>query len=119
MVFGGTPMEDLNRHLFVFLEMYDTLKLNRVSSDSIRLRLFPFSLRDRAQAWLHSLPLGSITTCDEIPKAFLAKFSPPNEMASLKIKSLCLLKGEMSRSMNLGSDSKTCYCCAHIMHSTD
>jgi len=38
--FGGTPLEDLNLHLSVFLEVYDTLKLNRISTDAIRLRLF-------------------------------------------------------------------------------
>jgi len=54
--FGGTPLEDPNLHISVFLEVYDTLKLNGVSSDAIRLYLFPFSLRDKARAWLHSLP---------------------------------------------------------------
>ena len=35
--FRGTPVEDQNLHLSVFLEMCDTLKLNGVSSDTIRL----------------------------------------------------------------------------------
>ena len=39
--FGGTPLEDLNLHLLIFLEVCDTLKLNGVSTDAIRLRLFP------------------------------------------------------------------------------
>ena len=47
--FGETPLEDPNLHLSVFLEVCDTLKLNGVSSDVIRLRLFPFSLRDKAR----------------------------------------------------------------------
>jgi len=59
---GGTPLEDPNLHLLVFLEVCDMLKLNEVSSDVIRLQLFPFSLRDKARAWLHSLPSGCITT---------------------------------------------------------
>ena len=48
--FGGTPLEDPNLHLSVSLEVFNTLKLNKVSSDAIRLRLFPFSLRHKARA---------------------------------------------------------------------
>jgi len=54
--FGGTPWEDPNLHLSVFLEVCDTLKLNEVSIDTIQLHLFSFFLRDKARAWLHSLP---------------------------------------------------------------
>ena len=60
--FDGSPMEDPNLHLSVFLEVCDTLKINGASIDAIRLRLFPFSLRDKARAWLHSLPPTSIST---------------------------------------------------------
>jgi len=82
--FGGSPMEDPNLHLSMFLEVCDTLKINGTSTDVIRLRLFPFSLRDKARAWLHSLPPGSISTWDELTKAFLAKFFPPSKTASLR-----------------------------------
>jgi len=75
--FRGSPMEDPNLHLSVFLEVCDALKINRGSKDAIRLCLFPFSLRDKARAWLHSLPPGSITTWDELTKVFLTKFFPP------------------------------------------
>ena len=47
--FDGLPNEDLNAHIANFLEIYDTLKINGVTEDAIRLRLFPFSLRDRAK----------------------------------------------------------------------
>ncbi|MED6188780.1 hypothetical protein PIB30_089158 [Stylosanthes scabra] len=35
---------------------------NGVTSDAIKIRLFPFSLRDKAKQWLNSQPQGSITT---------------------------------------------------------
>ena len=35
--FDGSPMEDRNLHLSIFLEVSDTLKLNRFSTDAIRL----------------------------------------------------------------------------------
>ena len=73
--FGKTPLEDSNLHLLIFLKVYDILKLNGVSSDVIRMYLFPFSLRDKARAWLHSLPSRCITTWDELTKAFLDKLS--------------------------------------------
>jgi len=83
--FGGLPMEDPNLHLSVLVEVCDTLKINGASTDTIRLRLFPFSLRDKATAWVHvhSLPSGSISTWKELTKAFLAKFFPPSKTASL------------------------------------
>ena len=82
--FGGSPMEDPNLHLSIFLEVCDTLKLNGVSTDAICLRLFPFSLKDEARAWLYSLPSNSICTWDEFTRAFLAKFFPPSKTASLR-----------------------------------
>ena len=77
-------MEDPNLHFSAFLDVSDTLKLNEVSTDTIRLRLFPFSLWDKAWVWLHPLPPRSITAWDELIKAFLVKFFPPGKMASLR-----------------------------------
>jgi len=82
--FGGSPMEDPNLHLLIFLEVCDTLKLNEVSTDAIRLRLFPFSLKDKAWAWLHSLPPDSIRTWDELTRALLTKFLPSSKTIILR-----------------------------------
>src|SRR5262249_3638448 len=62
--FGELPTEDPNAHIASFLEICDTFKSNGVSDDAIWLRLFPFSLRDRAKGWLNTLPSGSITSWD-------------------------------------------------------
>ncbi|EOY18189.1 Uncharacterized protein TCM_042804 [Theobroma cacao] len=45
--FEGLPNDDPNAHIVNFLEIYDTFKANGVTDDAIRLRLFPFSLRDK------------------------------------------------------------------------
>ena len=76
-------MEVPNLQLSVFLEVCDTLRLNRVSTDANSLRLFPFSVSDKAQAWLHSFLPGSIKTWDELITAFLAKFFPPSKTTTL------------------------------------
>ena len=82
--FGGSPTEDPNMHIRDFIEIYDTFKFNNVSEDAVKLRLFPFSLRDKAKGWLHSLPAGSITTWEEFAHKFLTKFFPMAKTAAIR-----------------------------------
>ena len=44
--FTGHPSEDLNEHMGRFLRMVNSVKLNGVRPDVIKLQLFPFFLRD-------------------------------------------------------------------------
>ena len=60
--FNGLANEDLHLHLKLFLEISNAFKIAGAIQDALRLRLFPYSLRDRARAWLNSLPSDSITT---------------------------------------------------------
>ena len=82
--FSRSHTDDPNLHLSVFVQYADTVKANGVNPEAIRLRLFPFSLRDRARAWLQSLPSNSITTWDELKKVFLARYFPPSKTAMLR-----------------------------------
>lgn len=50
--FSGLPSEDPNQRITKFWEICDTIKYNGASTDAIRLRLFKFSLRDKARARL-------------------------------------------------------------------
>ncbi|XP_031398546.1 uncharacterized protein LOC116209130 [Punica granatum] len=49
--FGGYPNESPDEHIAGFLQYCNTVKMNNVTDDVIRLQLFPFSLRDKARAW--------------------------------------------------------------------
>ena len=74
--FIGHPSEDSNEHLGIFLRMANTMKLNGVNPDVIKLQLFPFSLRDTLQSWFEPLPYGSIDNWEEIVEAYLGRFFP-------------------------------------------
>ncbi|XP_010445411.1 PREDICTED: uncharacterized protein LOC104728072 [Camelina sativa] len=67
-------MEDPLNHLDEFDRLCGLTKINGVSEDSFKLRLFPFSLGDKAHLWEKTLPTGAITTWDRCKKVFLAKF---------------------------------------------
>ena len=54
--FGGLQGEDPYAHILTFLNVCATFKINGVTDDAIRLRLFPFLVKDKAQRWLISLP---------------------------------------------------------------
>ena len=82
--FHGMSTEDPNLHIHNFLEICDTLKINGVNDEAIRLRLFPFSLKDKAKAWLISLPSNSITTWTDLANRFLQKFFPPAKTGKLR-----------------------------------
>ena len=58
--FIGHTTEDPNEHLGRFLIMENTVKLNGVRPEVIKLHLFPFSLRDIEATWYESLPYGSV-----------------------------------------------------------
>jgi len=113
--FGVAPFEDPKLHLSVFLEVCDTLMLNGVSSDAIRLCLFPFSLSNKARAWLLALPSWCITTWDELTRAFLTKFFPPSRTACLRNQITNFMQKDDERSIKPESVLKICCVCAPIM----
>ncbi|KAK8574493.1 hypothetical protein V6N12_062183 [Hibiscus sabdariffa] len=49
--FGGSPAENARQHLKSFMEICNSFKIHGVSNDILKLKLFPYSLRDKAKAW--------------------------------------------------------------------
>ena len=66
------------------MEVSDIFKLLGVLPETLRLTLFPFSLRDRARAWFNSLPADSIATWSDMAEKFLMKYFPPTKNAKLR-----------------------------------
>ncbi|KAK9033768.1 hypothetical protein V6N11_049952 [Hibiscus sabdariffa] len=76
--FGGTPNENARQHLKSFLEICNSFKIHGVSNDVLKMKLFPYSLRDKAKTWLNNLQPGSLQSWTQLCRSFLAKFSYTN-----------------------------------------
>ena len=92
--FTGHPNEDPNEHLGRFMRMENTVKLNGVRLDVIKLQLFPFSLRDVVATGFDSLPLGSVNTWEELVEAFMSRFFPPALTTERKGEIIVFKQGE-------------------------
>ena len=57
--------------------MVNTVKLNGVNPDVMKLQLFSFSLRDTTASWFESLQYGSVNIWEELVEAFMERFFLP------------------------------------------
>ncbi|XP_071905856.1 uncharacterized protein [Coffea arabica] len=89
--FHGLSGEEPHKHVKEFEVVCSSMKPPGVTEEQIRLRAFPFSLKDAAKDWLYYLPAGSITTWAQLKKKFLKKFFPASRAASLR-KEICGIK---------------------------
>ena len=55
-----------------------------VNNDVVKLKLFPFSLRDRAKAWFSSSTKNSIDSWNKCKDAFISKYFTPAKIISLR-----------------------------------
>nr|GFA19972.1 hypothetical protein [Tanacetum cinerariifolium] len=70
--FHGLSGDDANKHLDKFLHVTQSIKVNGVTDDALRLYLFPHSLTHHATTWFDRLPRNSINTFVQMAKMFLA-----------------------------------------------
>ena len=59
--------------------------MNGVSEDAINLRLFPFSLRDKAKIQLHSHAPNTFTIWDDLSSVFFNKYFSPGKTAKFRM----------------------------------
>nr|GEW95254.1 reverse transcriptase domain-containing protein [Tanacetum cinerariifolium] len=81
--FHGPSGDDANKHLDKFMHVTQSIKVNGVTDDSLRLYLFPRSLTHHATAWFDRLPRNSINTFEQMAKMFLEKYFPPSMVTKL------------------------------------
>ncbi|GJZ14901.1 reverse transcriptase domain-containing protein [Tanacetum coccineum] len=113
--------DDANKHLDKFLHVTQSMKVNGVSDDALRVYLFPYSLQHRAAEWFDRLPRNYITTFDQMAKIFLRKYLPifgeqSSELIFLNFRQdpdviVIRSMGSLQASIDLlyERDSKSCY----------
>jgi hypothetical protein len=78
--FHGLDLENLYSHVKKFKDIGAMFKFQKKFEESMHLRLFPFSLHDRAKAWLDTNMLGSITSWKNLLNKFYNNFFPMSKV---------------------------------------
>ncbi|XP_026410828.1 uncharacterized protein LOC113306058 [Papaver somniferum] len=82
-VFRGVDAENPYHHVREFEEICGTLRFTQMPEESLKLRLFPFYLKEKAKSWLYSLQPESIRTWDDLTKEFFRKFFQNHKTATI------------------------------------
>ncbi|XP_026385854.1 uncharacterized protein LOC113281351 isoform X2 [Papaver somniferum] len=82
--FHGLDSESAYIHLKEFDEVCTTMPFVAATQDVVKLKLFPFSLKEKAKTCLHSLGPNSIRTWNEMTRKFLKKFFPIHKTVTLR-----------------------------------
>jgi hypothetical protein len=81
-----TGKEDPNLHLQAFIQLCQTFKMDGVTQDQMRARLFPFSLLGKALQWFHSQPAETVQNWNALMKAFMKDYYSPGKTQCLRNK---------------------------------
>ncbi|CAL8081572.1 unnamed protein product [Prunus armeniaca] len=82
--FHGLLTDDPNMHIAEFLMGCKNILVKGFSAESIKLRLFPYTLKDQARRWLLTLPSGSISTWNQLSEKFLNKYYPASKTLDMR-----------------------------------
>ena len=82
--FHSMESENPYSHIKEFEEVCTTFQERGAAIDLMRLKLFPFTLKDKAKVWLNSLGSRSIKTWTDLQAEFLKKFFPTHRTNGLK-----------------------------------
>ena len=92
-------------HIKEFEDVCNTFQEGGTSIDLMRLKLFPFTLKDKANIWLNSLRPTSIRTWTDLQAEFLKKFFPTHRTNGLKSKFQTSQLKRMRNSISVGKDT--------------
>ena len=82
-IFHGKPSEDLYRHVDKLSQVCEINHLQNVHADTMKMKLFPTTLRDRANDWF--LKLGKeFTSWTEMEEEFLRKYYSVGKTTSVR-----------------------------------
>ena len=82
--FTGLPSEGAATHLNNFVDLCDMQKKKDTDNNIVKLKLFPFSLRDHAKVWFLSLPKNSIDSWNKCKDALISKYFRPAKIITLR-----------------------------------
>ncbi|GKA38071.1 reverse transcriptase domain-containing protein, partial [Tanacetum coccineum] len=76
--FDGYLRADPHDHIREFLTICNIFKYGETQSESVKLLIFPFSLCDEVKTWFNELNEESITSWEQMRKAFISIFFSPS-----------------------------------------
>nr|GEZ87510.1 hypothetical protein [Tanacetum cinerariifolium] len=74
--FDGYLRADPHDHIREFLAICNMFRYGKMQSEAVKLLIFPFSLCDKAKTWFNKLIEESITSWEQMRRAFINKFFP-------------------------------------------
>ena len=84
--FYGIPNEDSLIFTWDFYAIVQTFPLQGLMEGQLRMRCFPYTLKDRAKAWLVTLPPNSLRIWEAVYKKFMGKFYSHQKATKLRTK---------------------------------
>ncbi|GJW93358.1 reverse transcriptase domain-containing protein [Tanacetum coccineum] len=76
--FDGIQRADPHDHIREFLAICNMFRYGETHSKAVKLLIFPFSLCDEAKTWFNELNEESITSWEQLRRAFINRFFPPS-----------------------------------------
>ena len=89
--FHGMESENPYSHIKELEEVCNTFQERGAAIDMMKLKLFTFTLKDKAKVWLNSLRPRSIKTWTNLQAEFLKKFIKIDELLKLLLNSTLFL----------------------------
>ncbi|GJZ24709.1 reverse transcriptase domain-containing protein [Tanacetum coccineum] len=104
--FDGYLRADPHDHIREFLAICNMFRYGKTQSEAVKLMIFPLSLSDEAKTWFNELNEESITSWEQMRKAFINRFFPPSAYLR-KMPWACLPKGLLFKYSIYGLDEPT------------
>ena len=83
-VFYGLYQENPYQHVREFKDICGTMRIIYITEDALKLRSFPFSLKEKAKAWLYALQARSISTWAKLVEEVYKKLYSKQKTASIR-----------------------------------